>query len=80
MFIASMILVPFSMLLYGLGVTYHIHYMGLIISQAALAVSNALAVAASLGYAISSYHALSGDMITTCILIRNTLSFAINYG
>ncbi|CAN8096261.1 unnamed protein product [Discula destructiva] len=80
LFSASMILVPFSMLLYGLGVTYHIHWMGLVISQFTLAISNALAVAASLGYAISSYPQLSGDMITTCVLIRNTMSFAINYG
>lgn len=75
-----MVLVPFSMLLYGLGVTYHIHWIGLVISQATIAVCSSLAVAGALGYAISSYHELSGDMITTCILIRNTLSFAINYG
>ncbi|KAL2883489.1 hypothetical protein SGCOL_001172 [Colletotrichum sp. CLE4] len=80
LFSASMFLVPFSMLLYGLGVTYHIHWMGLVISQFTLAINNALAVAGSLGYAIASYPQLSGDMITTCVIIRNTMSFAINYG
>ncbi|KAK2027472.1 major facilitator superfamily transporter [Colletotrichum zoysiae] len=80
LFAASMFLVPFSMLLYGLGVTYHIHWIGLVISQFTLAINNALSVAGSLGYAISSYPELSGGMITTCILIRNTMSFAINYG
>lgn len=80
LFSASMFLVPFSMLLYGLGVTYHIHWMGLVVSQFTLAINNALTVAASLGYAIASYPELSGDMITTCVLIRNTMSFAINYG
>lgn len=80
LFSASLFLVPFSMLLYGLGVTYHIHWMGLVISQFTLAINNALAVAASLGYAIASYPQLSGDMITTCVIIRNTMSFAINYG
>ncbi|ORY59988.1 major facilitator superfamily transporter [Pseudomassariella vexata] len=80
LFVASMILVPFSMLLYGLGVTYHIHWFGLVFSQVTLAISNSLCVAAGLGYAITSYPELSGDMVTTCVLIRNTLSFAINYG
>ncbi|OHF02306.1 major facilitator superfamily transporter [Colletotrichum orchidophilum] len=80
LFSASMFLVPFSMLLYGLGVTYHIHWIGLVISQFTLAINNALAVAGSLGYAIASYPQLSGDMITTCVIIRNTMSFAINYG
>ncbi|KAM3421147.1 hypothetical protein BST61_g1560 [Cercospora zeina] len=80
LFVASMILVPFSMLLYGLGIEYRIHWFGLVFSQGALAVSNCLCVAGGLGYAISSYRELSGDMVTTLILIRNTLSFAVNYG
>lgn len=80
MFIIPTILAPFSLLLYGLGVTYNIHWFGLVFSQGCLAVVAALSVAGALGYAISSYPELSGDMVTTCILIRNTLSFAINYG
>lgn len=80
MFAASMILVPFAMLLYGLGVTYRVHWFALVFSQGALAVSNCLCVAGGIGYAISSYRELSGDMVTTLILIRNTLSFAVNYG
>lgn len=80
LFAASMFLVPFSLLLYGLGVTYHIHWFGLIFSQTTLAINNALCVSAGLGYAISSYPELSDEMLTTCILIRNTISFAINWG
>ncbi|KAF6806854.1 major facilitator superfamily transporter [Colletotrichum musicola] len=79
LFSASMLLVPFSMLLYGLGVAYHVHWMWLVVSQFTLAVNNALSVAGSLGYAIASYPHLSGDMVTTCVIIRNTMSFAINY-
>ncbi|KAH8891553.1 major facilitator superfamily transporter [Thozetella sp. PMI_491] len=79
LFIASMIIVPFSMLLYGLGVAHHIHWFGLVFSQATLAINNALCVAGGLGYTISSYRELSGDFVVTNVLIRNTLSFAINY-
>lgn len=80
LFIASCILVPFAMILYGLGVTYHQHWFALVITQVALAMNSSLCVAAALGYAISSYRELSGQMVTTCVLIRNTMSFAINYG
>jgi hypothetical protein len=52
----------------------------LVITQAVLAVNSSLCVAAALNYAISSYPELSGQMVTTCVIIRNTLSFAINWG
>lgn len=79
LFVASMVLVPFSLVLYGVGVVRHVHWFGLVFSQFLLANSNALCVSAALTYAISSYRELSGGMVVTCVLIRNTLSFAINY-
>ena len=42
LFVASMILVPFSLVLYGVGVVHHIHWFGLVFSQFLLANSNAL--------------------------------------
>lgn len=80
LFIASCFLVPFGMVLYGVGITYHLHYMALVITQAILSINSSLAVAGALNYAISSYPELSGQMVTTCVIIRNTLSFAINFG
>ncbi|KXT05014.1 hypothetical protein AC578_10332 [Pseudocercospora eumusae] len=80
LFLASMLLVPSSILLYGLGVTYRIHWFALVFAQAALAVSNSLCVGAAINYAVACYPELSGDLITTLILIRNTLSFAVNFG
>lgn len=79
-FIASVFLVPFAMILYGLAVTYHLHWFALVVTQVAIATNGTLCVSAALGYAMSSYPELSGQMVTTCVLIRNTLSFAINYG
>lgn len=75
-----MILVPFAMVLYGVAVTYHLHWFALAITQVAMAINAALCVGGALNYAISSYSELSGQMVTTCVLIRNTMSFAINYG
>jgi hypothetical protein len=80
MFIASVVLVPLAMVIYGLGVTYHWHWFSLAITQVFMAINAALCVAGALNYAIGSYTELSGDMVTTCVLIRNTMSFATNFG
>ncbi|KAH8795055.1 major facilitator superfamily transporter [Hyaloscypha sp. PMI_1271] len=80
LFLASLICVPFAMLLWGLGAAYRIHWFGLVFAQAILAISSTLCLSTAVQYATSSYRDLSGEFITTVILIRNTLSFAINYG
>jgi hypothetical protein len=72
-------MVPFSLLLWGLGGAYNIHWFGMVFSQAALAISNTIACPVALAYAISSYPEKSGEIVTTTVLIRNTMSFAINY-
>lgn len=80
LFGASLICVPFAMLLWGLGAAYKIHWFGLVFAQCILAISSTLSLSTAIQYATSSYRDLGGEHITTIILIRNTLSFAINYG
>jgi hypothetical protein len=80
LFGASLVCVPFAMLLWGLGAAYKIHWFGLVFAQCILAISSTLCLSTSIQYATSSYRDLGGEHITTIILIRNTLSFAINYG
>lgn len=79
-FMASLIMVPFSLLLWGLCGTYHGHWFGLVFAQFALSISNAIAAPIALSYAISSYRDMGGELVTTAVIIRNTMSFAINYG
>jgi hypothetical protein len=79
-FTASLILAPFSLLLWGLGATYRTHWFALVFAQGALSVSNAIACPMALAYAISAYPEMSGELVTTAVIIRNTMSFAINYG
>ena len=45
-----------------------------------LAYASATGVTLSVSYLIDTYRDISGDALTTCILIRNTMSFAIGYG
>ena len=40
----------------------------------------ALSVSIYVNYMVDSYHDISGDAITTIMLVRNTMSFAIGYG
>jgi hypothetical protein len=80
LFIASLICVPFGLLLWGLGSTYKVHWVGLVFAQGILTISSTLCLSTAIQYATSSYRDLAGELITTLILIRNTLSFAINYG
>lgn len=80
LFLASLVCVPFAMLLWGLGAAYKVHWFGLVFAQCILAISSTLCLSTAIQYATSSYRDLSGELITTIILIRNTLSFAINYG
>lgn len=68
------------MLLWGLGAADHIHWFGMVFAQCILAISSTLCLSTSIQYATSAYRDLGGELITTIILIRNTLSFAINYG
>lgn len=53
-FMASLTLVPFSLLLWGLGGTYGIHWFGMVFAQFTLSISNAIACPMALAYAISS--------------------------
>ncbi len=80
LFLVSLVCVPFAMLLWGIGASAHIHWFGLIVAQCILAISSTLCLSTAIQYATSSDRDLGGELITTLILIRNTLSFAINYG
>ncbi|RDW56343.1 MFS transporter-16 [Coleophoma crateriformis] len=77
---ASLFAVPFGLLLWGLGAEYKIHWFGLVFAQCMMSFSSTQCLSTSMQYATSSYRDLSGEFLPTLILIRNTLSFAINYG
>ena len=79
LFLASLVCVPFAMILWGVGAG-KIHWFGMVFAQCLLAISSTLCLSTAIQYATSTYRDLGGELITTIIIIRNTLSFAINYG
>ncbi|KAI6084308.1 putative MFS transporter [Hypoxylon rubiginosum] len=80
LFTVSTLVIPASLLLWGVGAAHEVHWFGLIVAMGTMAFANAMGVTLSISYLIDTYRDISGDALTTCIIIRNTMSFAIGYG
>ncbi|EAW15152.1 putative MFS transporter [Aspergillus clavatus NRRL 1] len=78
--LACLILVPGSLLLWGIGAAHGIHWFGLLVGMCLLALTSACGVTLSVNYLVDSYRELSGDAMASVMLVRNTMSFAIGYG
>jgi MFS family permease len=80
LFSVSLILIPGSLILWGVGAAHQVQWFGLIFAMGVIAASNSIGVQLSVSYCIDSYKDLSGEAMVTVIIIRNTMSFAIGYG
>ncbi|KAL6239350.1 hypothetical protein BDW75DRAFT_250861 [Aspergillus navahoensis] len=79
-FSLCLILVPSSLILWGVGAAHGIHWFGLLVAMCLLALTNTAGITLSVNYLVDSYRELSGDAMATVILVRNTMSFAMGYG
>ncbi|KAE8354139.1 putative MFS transporter [Aspergillus coremiiformis] len=79
-FLICVIIVPGSLILWGVGAAHEVHWFGLLVAMCILAMANTCGITLSVNYLIDSYRELSGDAMTSIILVRNTMSFAIGYG
>ncbi|RDK44262.1 MFS general substrate transporter [Aspergillus phoenicis ATCC 13157] len=79
-FAICLILVPGSLLLWGVGAAHQVHWFGLIVAMCLLALANTCGITLSVNYLVDSYRELSGDAMASVILVRNTMSFAMGYG
>lgn len=80
LFLVPVFLLPFALLLWGVGAAHGINWFGLIFSEFLTGLTVTVIAQLSVSYLIDSYKDLSGDAIVSMILIRNTMSFAIGYG
>lgn len=80
LFSISILLVPFSLILWGVGAAHNVQWFGLIFAEGLIGFTNMVGVQLSVSYCIDSYRELSGEAMVTVILVRNTMSFAIGYG
>ncbi|PWY62427.1 MFS general substrate transporter [Aspergillus eucalypticola CBS 122712] len=79
-FAVCLLLVPGSLLLWGVGAAHEVHWFGLIVAMCLLALANTCGITLSVNYLVDSYRELSGDAMASVILVRNTMSFAMGYG
>lgn len=80
LFTPSLLLIPGALILWGVGASQGVHWFGCVFAAGVIALTNTIGLQLSVAYCIDSYRALSGEAITTVILVRNTMSFAIGYG
>ena len=80
LFTPSMLLIPGSLILWGVGAANGIHWFGCVFAMGVIAATNTIGLQLSVSYALDSYKDLGGEAIVTVILVRNTMSFAIGYG
>jgi MFS family permease len=80
LFAAATIMLPAGSILWGVGAAHGVHWFGLLFAMFLISICNGCGVTLSVSYLVDSYRDLSGDALATCILVRNTMSFAIGYG
>ncbi|KIK50273.1 hypothetical protein GYMLUDRAFT_209250 [Collybiopsis luxurians FD-317 M1] len=71
---------PCSLILWGVGASESIHWVGLVFGMGLLACTLAMGASIACSYAIDSYKAISAEAMVVVILVRNCMSFAIGYG
>ena len=77
---ACIIMVPASLVLWGVGASNGVNWMVLMVAMGCLAATGVLGLTLSINYVIDSYPKVSQEAIVTVILIRNTMSFVVSYG
>ena len=80
LFSLSGVLIPFGLVLWGVGAAHDVQWFGVIFAMGVLGFTNSLGIQVSISYCIESYRELSSEAIVTVTLIRNVMSFAIGYG
>ncbi|KAJ1303662.1 hypothetical protein OPQ81_008090 [Rhizoctonia solani] len=80
LFAAATIILPAGSILWGVGAAHGVHWFGLLFAMFLISLCNTCGVTLSLAYLVDSYREIAGDALASCIIVRNTMSFAIGYG
>ncbi|KAF2684045.1 MFS transporter [Lentithecium fluviatile CBS 122367] len=76
----SGILCSAGLILWGVGAARDVHWFGAIFGLGLLAFSVICGASITLSYAVDSFKEIAGEAMTSVIIIRNTLGFAVSYG
>ncbi|KAF2162822.1 hypothetical protein M409DRAFT_68819 [Zasmidium cellare ATCC 36951] len=80
LFLPTLILLPFGLILWGVGAAHGIHWFGCVFAMGTIAFVSAVGLQVSVAYCIDSYKDLASEAIVAVILIRNSMSFGVSYG
>jgi MFS family permease len=75
-----LILHPAGCILFGVGASHGIHWIGLAFGLAFIVATFPIGSAISINYIVDSYREISGDALVTMICIRNSMGFGFGYG
>lgn len=73
------LVLPFSLLLWGVGAANHINWFGLVFAMGLTGIVVALGAHLSISYCIDTYKDFGADAIVSVMCIRNTMGFGISY-
>ncbi|KAJ5857741.1 hypothetical protein N7455_008635, partial [Penicillium solitum] len=79
MFLVAIVAHPLGCILYGVGASHHIPWIGVVIGMAFICITLPMGSGLAIAYIIDSQKELAGESIVTVILIRNTIGFAFAY-
>ncbi|KAJ5501991.1 hypothetical protein N7463_004865 [Penicillium fimorum] len=79
MFLIALVAHPLGCILYGVGASHHIPWIGVVIGMAFICITLPMGSGLAITYIIDSQKELAGESIVTVILIRNTIGFAFAY-
>lgn len=68
-----------GLVLWGVGASRGVHFMGLVVGCGLATLGSVCAGAIALAYAVDCFKDISGESVITIIVIRNTIGFAFNY-
>jgi MFS family permease len=69
----ALIVHPAGCLLYGVGASYHIHWIGVVFGLGLISVTLPMGSSLAFTYVLDSYKELSGEAVVSVILVRNSM-------
>lgn len=79
-FASCTVFIPTALLLWGVGSVHGIHWIGLLFAMGIFGIENTCGASLAVNYCVDCYREMAGSALSTVIIVRNTMSFAINYG
>ncbi|KAK7419243.1 hypothetical protein QQX98_003395 [Neonectria punicea] len=79
MCVVSIVAHPAGCLLYGVGASYSIHWVGIVFGLGLISVTLPIGSSLAFTYILDSYKEAAGEGLVSAILIRNLMGFAFSY-